>query len=311
MNFTFGCDPEFILADDQGSVSAVEKLPQKDESIVVDGNHFYCDNALAEIAIGPLDSKEALLESTRNAIKFLINQINPLMITNKSYDVFADAQLVNRESNISRYNPEWSIYDLEEIAPPNIAEIENDYVEYLTNTRTAGGHIHLGSEILFQDLNSIMAIKMMDLFIAIPSLFLDKHEDSKQRRMIYGQAGSHRLPKHGIEYRVLSNFWMMSPKYVDLVYDLCKFVLEFVANHDYERFWVIDLQEYELSMSSSAFNCFGYDVKKLIKCINECDQKEAEKFMYFISNFLPQDLYSKILELQNLELTDIKTNWSI
>lgn len=312
MNFTFGCDPEFILANDQGAVSAVAKLPQKDRSLVYRDNYFYCDNALAEIAIAPQKDKESLIESIKNALRFLFEKVSPLEITNKSYDIFHEFELKNIQSKISNYNPEWSIYDLEEITPPaDIINIEDGYIEYLTNTRTAGGHIHLGSDILFQDLNSIMAVKMMDLFIAIPSLFLDKQIESKFRRMIYGQAGSHRLPNHGIEYRVLSNFWLMSPSYVSLIYDLCEFVLTFVSNHDYERFWNIDLVEYDLSMSSSAFHCFGYDVKKLIKCINECDQKEAEKFMFFISNFIPPDLYNIILELQNLETTDIKTNWSI
>jgi len=79
--------------------------------------------------------------------------------------------------------------------------------------RTAGGHIHLSYSI-----NGIQnpqehpeyieivekLVKANDLYLGIPSLFLDKDQE---RRKMYGKAGAFRPKPYGHEYRVLSPFW--------------------------------------------------------------------------------------------------------
>jgi hypothetical protein len=312
MNFTFGCDPEFILTKNAEIVSAIPLLPAKNKAIEIDGSFFYHDNVLAEIAIKPSSNKFELIENVKNALKNLCSLIEPVKISNKVCQEFPNKELTPINSRIATYNPEYDVYDLHEILPPNnLIKLKEDYFEYKTKMRTAGGHIHLGSDFLFENYNSIMVIKMMDLFVAIPSLFIDSQENSKQRRTMYGKAGSHRVPDHGVEYRVLSNFWLTSPQHAGLIFDLCQFTMEFVNERKYEKFWTIESDIFESPRPVDAFNCFGYDAERLIECINTCNQKEAEKFMYFIANYLPASLYETICEVQTLQNTDIYENWSL
>ncbi len=59
-------------------------------------------------------------------------------------------------------------------------------------------------------------VKQLDYFLGIPSLLLDKDEE---RRHLYGKAGAFRPKPYGVEYRVLSNFWLKSPELMRWVYN--------------------------------------------------------------------------------------------
>jgi hypothetical protein len=46
---------------------------------------------------------------------------------------------------------------------------------------------------------------MAEFLLGIPSVLLD---DDTRRRSMYGAAGAIRIKAYGVEYRVLSNFWV-------------------------------------------------------------------------------------------------------
>ncbi len=80
--------------------------------------------------------------------------------------------------------------------------------------RTAGGHIHLGwtkdamGPAHVEECCEI--VKYLDYFLGLWSLVHDEH--GAKRRQLYGKAGAFRPKKYGLEYRVLSNFWIMTPE---------------------------------------------------------------------------------------------------
>lgn len=88
--------------------------------------------------------------------------------------------------------------------------------------RTAAGHIHIG----FKNTNDAMGashmseccefVQMLDVFVGLDSLDYDKDEE---RRELYGKAGAFRPKTYGVEYRVLSNAWLMSEELMGRVYD--------------------------------------------------------------------------------------------
>ena len=82
------------------------------------------------------------------------------------------------------------------------------------NLRTAGGHIHVGTG----EVDMILGIRAMDLFLGVPSVILDSSPASVKRRELYGKAGAMRPKPYGFEYRVLSNYWMFDPILVSWVY---------------------------------------------------------------------------------------------
>ncbi|HKI62904.1 MAG TPA: hypothetical protein VKA31_11475 [Mariprofundaceae bacterium] len=87
--------------------------------------------------------------------------------------------------------------------------------------RTAAGHVHLGwtqdvdvsNPDHFQKCRRL-AIQL-DYFLGVPSLLLDP---DKKRRELYGKAGAFRPKPYGMEYRVLSNFWLRSPQLMNWVW---------------------------------------------------------------------------------------------
>lgn len=98
--------------------------------------------------------------------------------------------------------------------------------------RFAGGHMHFG---LHGDgykrprgfLEGLMpgVVKTMDAIGGLAGVSLAAQWDDRRRRQFYGRAGEYRLPKHGLEYRVHSNFWLRDPRLHYLLWDLTRWAL--------------------------------------------------------------------------------------
>lgn len=304
MDFTFGSDPEFMLGRMGKLQSAIGVLPPKERAVSKDGSSFYHDNVLAEIAVKPGSSKDEVLSNTEAAIRHLAKLVAPCSVMPVASAKYPQSQLTDKAARTAGCKPEWDVYSLRCNMPPEKA------METGTH-RTAGGHIHIGADGLDNPIAAFDVIRMMDLFIGVPSVFMDKDETSKDRRKLYGHAGSHRATDYGFEYRSLGNFWLSSPELVYLVYDLTAFVLEFVADGQQKRFWSLNEMLLDGDDPSKAYSCTGYDIKLLQKAINSCDKKIAEKFMIFISNFLPDGLYDRIDQVANSTASDIYECWGI
>ncbi len=108
-------------------------------------------------------------------------------------------------------------------------------------------------------------IKTLDMFVTVPSLFLDP---DKQRRKLYGKAGEFRFATSyiGCEHRSLSNFWLNSPETMAWVYRQVEKAIEFINNDN-----TIE------------------DNKDLIQiAINDCDLALADKLIQIYGITLPQ-----------------------
>jgi len=293
--FTFGSDPEFFLVQKGKFKSAIPFLPPKDNPLKRDGYAFYYDNVLAEAQVKPASNREEAVDNMRTCIQSLSAIVSPCKLVLQSAHNFPESELTDKDARIAGCSPEWCAYSLTQVLPPQ---------EIIMNTpfRTAGGHVHLGNNPIFENGFQILnVIRMLDLFLGIPSVILDSDKTSKARREVYGHAGTHRVPDHGIEYRALSNYWLASPKLVRLVYDLSAFTVGFVESGHHEKYWCIDEDMLDDDDPSLAHRCFGYDPEALQKCINHCDKKMAEKFMMIVSNHLPSSLIERIDELRDKE----------
>lgn len=88
--------------------------------------------------------------------------------------------------------------------------------------RTAAGHIHIGftEGQSLQDPRHIMECRrmaqLMDWHVGAWSTVVDP---DKTRRQLYGKAGACRYKTYGVEYRTLSNFWVLNPVYREEVWD--------------------------------------------------------------------------------------------
>ena len=304
MEFTFGTDPEFMISRWDDLQSAIPMLPKKENAVVKNGNGFYYDNVLAEIAIKPSKNKDDAIKNIQQALQGLAKLVKPSKFIIQASAKYPTKELNDKDARIAGCNPEWNVYTLRCVLPP-------EDVISKTAFRTAGGHIHVGAKGLEDPIKAFDVIRMMDLFLGIPSIFLDTDPTSKERRKIYGHAGGHRATDYGFEYRSLGNFWFSSPEYVELIYDLTEFVLNFVAEDNHKKFWSINEKLLQGSDPSKAYTCTGYDAKALCKSINTCDKKQAEKFLMFINNYLPDNLINKIDQLANKTLPDPYEAWRL
>lgn len=92
----------------------------------------------------------------------------------------------------------------------------NPRPEVINPCRTAGGHVHIGwkdPSIPIVDVGSHIdeccaVVRHFDYVLGVWSIPLD--DNGAARRSMYGTAGAFRPKDYGVEYRVLSNFWIFS-----------------------------------------------------------------------------------------------------
>lgn len=102
-----------------------------------------------------------------------------------------DARLLNCRDSLNAYGREKIVRD------------GNTYM-----IRSGSGHIHLGSAYIKQ-MDAVELVKFIDLVAGTAIVLMARNKAEKIRRETYGRAGEYRLPKHGLEYRVPSNFWLL------------------------------------------------------------------------------------------------------
>lgn len=206
--FTFGCDPELFILNDLGKlVTAAGLIPgTKDKPHVVEYGAVQVDGMAAEFNIDPVTN---FMDWDRN-IEAVMKQLQDFLPKGYSFhivpsvrfdkDVFDGAPDEAKELGC---NPDFNAWTGEVNPPP---ELPDD--PYL---RTASGHIHIGwgegleNHDIQHILNCRDMVKQLDWYLGAWSVSKDK---DPTRRSLYGKAGAYRPKPYGVEYRVLSNFWI-------------------------------------------------------------------------------------------------------
>jgi len=318
MNFTFGTDPEFMVVDQNDNFRSAITFVKGDRKnrIKIGEFGFYYDNVLAECAVKPAGSNAEAIINIRTALQHYKEILDPhgVKIIPQAAAEYNDAELdtgkllksplggMVQEGRYAGCKAEKCAYILNTLKPTELQEkIRHE------NLRTAGGHVHLGTELGKFHLPCVSLIRTMDLFVGLPLLILDQDKSGLLRRKLYGAAGRYRQPPWGAEYRTLSNYWLSSPRLVDLVYDLCAFCVEFVEAERHKEFWHIDEEKLD---SDDFWNsggdpadlhiCFGYDSDKLrglFEGKGNTDEGGASEYIDIIKDHLPSELFDKIQSL--------------
>jgi len=299
MNFSFGTDPEFMLSKDGKIVSAIGIIKgTKDRRKKVGDYAFYYDNVLGECCVPPANSRDEAVANIGGCLAAFAELVAPCKLVVQASHTYDADQLRDPDALLIGCSRENCVYTLQEIQP-------DEQMFLKTNLRSAGGHIHLGSKLLLEGFNSLTAVRLLDLFVGIPSLFLDFDRTSKKRKELYGKAGRFRTPKYGVEYRSIGNFWLSSPKFVELIYDLCEFTLQFMEDGKHHSFWKIDEEKLNSVEAwadpkfhpSQCHTCIGYDVKALRKVLDKGEPtSQAKEFCTgIVKQHLPSELW-KCLE---------------
>lgn len=294
-----GSDPEVFLRNRESGeiVSAIDVLiKDKHEPIDLgDGVTTYYDNAMMEFTIAPAFSKQEFINSFKSAFDkislFLDKQHNNKyeMVIQASH-VFDDKYLNHEAAKQVGCNPEYNADELNMITPP----------DFSGNLRSSGGHLSLGradyknadkNQILMDFDSKINLTKLLDYYVGVPFTLIDNDPTSAARRQIYGRCSSHRPKDFGVEYRVLSNYWISSPDLVGIVYDLSEYAIqELIQNKHIHLFKSID--------------------KKLVNAsVHENNKELAEELLELMK--LPKNLMIRINQLKLVKKWDFYHEWGI
>jgi hypothetical protein len=213
MNFySIGTDTEVFAKDTAGTlislcgkIGGTKQHPKQVEG-AEKGFAVQEDNVSVEFNIPPTKDRFVF----RDNIDFMMNHISNILytqgleISKDSAGSFLPSQLTHPQALIFGCEPDFNAWTKHENNRPYCDDI---------NLRTAGGHVHVGT-----DLNMVKGVRNMDLFLGVPSIILDDSPSSTLRRNLYGKAGAMRAKSYGFEYRVLSNFWVFNGILINWVY---------------------------------------------------------------------------------------------
>jgi hypothetical protein len=207
MKLTLGCDPELFLADAAGAVHSCIGLIGGTKAVPAqlplgDGYAVQEDNVAVEFNIPPAGSREEWDSSIQKTIEFLqafTKEQYGLSFSNLSAALFPEDQLDNPAAQAFGCEPDYDAWTGKMNPKPEAAD---------KRLRSCGGHIHIGLGKVDAATAERMG-RLMDLYAGVPSVLMDNGE---LRKELYGKRGAMRYKPYGMEYRTLSNFWVLSPE---------------------------------------------------------------------------------------------------
>ena len=226
----FGMDPElFMTHPDIGIVGSEEVLAEHDGNYhaYTDYNNearFVQDGVQLEFHTEHADTCRARLS---NAIGQSLRTLRNDARRNGASIDFTTTMKVSKDT-LMRLSPESRELGClpSRNAYGEVSPVPTDGMKY--RWRSAGGHIHLDLRTSTtnrgraegyrnrEDIESL--VRLLDLFVGIPSVLLARGKGELKRREAYGRAGEYRVKRYGIEYRTLSNFWLQSPYVFSLIF---------------------------------------------------------------------------------------------
>ena len=220
--FSIGADPEFFIQNQDGSYKSIIGMigGTKDCPKFIDetnkGFAIQEDNVAAEYNIPPTYKKDHLFKNIQYPMKAIQAMIGTdFTISKESASFFPEEELQHPLAQVFGCEPDFNAWTLTENPKPESGD---------KTLRTAGGHIHVGVEFE-TPYDQIELIKAMDMYLGVWSVIADQ---GHLRKQLYGKAGAFRPKPYGVEYRVLSNFWIFDKEKTNTVWNLTERAVEHV-----------------------------------------------------------------------------------
>lgn len=271
---SFGADPEFFFTQAGRVVGAEKILPKEGVGIdlISKGDQMakvlIIDGVQAEFNVLPSTCRQTFSSNLRLCFIKLAEQLQGKDVSAS----FAQTVQVTPEemTSLSRKSQQFGCAPSKNAYKKNKISVKDASKYY---QRSAGGHIHLGGyfseEKKFIKENPEKIVPILDIVLGNTCVLLDRDAGNVERRKNYGRAGEYRTPKHGLEYRTLSNFWLRSYQLTSLVLALARFGVSIAFDE-----------------KASAELLSLVDMKKIQKAVNENDLELAYANFESIKQFL-------------------------
>lgn len=177
-------------------------------------------------------------------------------------------------------------------------ELDVDPLTY--RLRSAGGHLHLG-QLPFEITEDLAKrlVRIMDVVVGNTCVLIDRDPGNAVRRKVYGRAGEYRLPKWGLEYRTLSNFWLHAYPLQSLVYALARQAVSMVFTTEVQKEQRPEPWNPEEELLSLV------NMKDVVKAINTNDLGLAKKNWAAIREFV-KTYWTQGIGINNFNLEDFE-----
>lgn len=221
----FGCDPELFVQDASGRIVGAERIINNRAKSIL-GGRAVLDGVQLELHPAPQMCRANLGNGIQYIFQALREHLARPEFREKGFKICfspfveiskKEHQALSEETRILGCNPSLNVYKESPLR-----------VNPLTyRKRSAGGHIHIGS-ISFEPRMKTdpeiakRLVRVLDIIVGNTCVMVDRDPFAALRRRNYGRAGEYRLPPHGLEYRVLSNFWMRSYQLFSMVTGLTR-----------------------------------------------------------------------------------------
>ncbi len=263
-----GSDPEIFVANKSGKLVSAHGMVAgtKDSPTPVACGGIQVDGMALEFNINPASSKAEFISNTQVVMK----ELTKALPSGHTLKILSTAQFGKKYIDLQPESakelgcsPDFNAYTNGEQNPKPNGELP---------FRTAAGHVHVGwtegssTQDKEHQFYCQQVVQVMDLLLGVPSVLMD---NDQQRRSMYGQAGSYRAKAYGVEYRVLSNFWLKNQALMSWVYEQTELAVKKVLG----GFSVQDTQEIQRVINSS-------DLKGAKALIRRFDIQLPEKTSY-------------------------------
>lgn len=193
-----GGDPEIFLINRKtktyksalGLIGAGKMNPKQLEGLQ-EGFTIQEDNVAVEFGFPPAATEDEFVFNVRKVVQEGLSKLPGVRFSRASCVMFPETELEHPLAHVFGCEPDFNAWTGEENPRPEPPHAFQ---------RSAGGHVHIETK-----LDQKLVGRACDLYLGIPSLFLDHGEE---RRKFYGKAGAIRFKPYGVEYRTLSNFWI-------------------------------------------------------------------------------------------------------
>jgi|SRR6185312_15368974 len=273
---TFGCDPElFIVNSDGDFVSPDNIIPgTKAEPYPVKYGAVQQDGMAAEFNIDPVRTFkefERNITTVMAELEKFLPEGHKLVCTPSATFSEKEWEKSSDTAKVLGCSPDFNAWTGTVNSPPE--DLENPRL------RCAGGHLHYGwtddADMMNEQhiKNCRELVKQLDWYLASWSLRMDK---DKLRRRLYGKAGSMRFKPYGVEYRTLSNFWLLNASRRKAVWDRMQ-----------KAIWNMR-QAYSPDIAEKLDDGFGFSFNDaLIESINTSTRNKTleDKFHFPIMSF--------------------------
>jgi len=223
VNQSTGSDPEIFVVDGKDTIMPAFTFLPPNTRKGVGGIHKpypYCDGFAAECYIPASHCHGWVIDHIRDGLYQVEKQAHVVdpkahVTIQNTFNIPKTVMDAAKDEDVALgCMPSYNVYD-------DIPQQPANPREFLF--RFAGGHVHMGlGEGCYSAYEKQEMIKGADLFAALPAVAFFEKLDDPTRRNFYGRAGEYRTPKHGLEYRVLSNAWLCAPEVAHLVLSLVR-----------------------------------------------------------------------------------------